>query len=252
MNTRHFFIPLAIIFSACGFNSKKESEIKIAKDLIKHSIAYHDPNGNWMHFKSTIQSNSSLWKNDGVKEKNTAELFFDNQNGVFKIHSITNEIELKGEMSRDTCYNQILNEITEDIALKYKQTLGCNGINFYKDYYAYLIGLPMKLLDSESIINDTIFERQYNGIKYDVVKVNYQPLDKNPSWYFYFNKKNHSFELCKFTSRKDENKGGEYIIYNQEKNVQGMKLKGQQVWLYNKPTLDTLAVDNLHFKVSNE
>jgi hypothetical protein len=99
-----------------------------------------------------------------------------------------------------------------------------------------------------SLINDTIFQRVYDGKKYDVVKVQYEPLDKNPNWYFYFDKKDHSFQLCKFTSREDENKGGEYIVYNDEFDWQGMKLKGQQVWLYNTATLDTLAVDDLEFE----
>lgn len=250
MATRYFFFFFILIILSCRSNSKKQSplpEITSAKDLILHSIAYHDPSGNWMNFKSNIEIKTDLWKKEGGIEKSTRTLFFDRTQSVFKMSSSRDGIELKGEINRDTCYNQPLSEIPAEKVAKFKSILGCQGITFYKDYFTYLIGLPMNLLDTQAIIDHTILERTYNDIKYDVVKVTYEPLDKNPPWYFYFNKKNHAFELCKFTSREDENKGGEYIIYNHKKNVQSIKLSGQQVWLYNTPNLDTLAVEDLLF-----
>jgi len=252
MKTQYFILLLIFIISACKSDYKEISNqsIKTGKDLIQRSIEYHDPNGKWIHFKSSIHIDASLWKSEETKEKITTELFFDNRNGVFKQYFLMNKIKLKGEVSNDTCYNQALTEIPEENATQYAKMLGCKGITLSKDYYSYLIGLPMKLLDAEAIVNDTIFERTYNEIKYDVVKVNYEPFDKNPSWYFYFNKNNHALELCKFTSREDENKGGEYIIYNQEKDIQGMKLRNQQVWLHNNSGLDTLAVENYQFNPS--
>ncbi len=268
MNNRYIFLLITFTIFACRYTDKKEpilNDINTAKDLIKRSIAYHDPNGNWRHFKSNIEINSSVfWENGGVAAKTDSKLFFDNHKGVFKIYSLRNstefingikyrnEIKHKGEISKDTCYNIVLNEMLPEVSSKYKWLYGCNGITFFRDYYSYLIGMPMKLLDSEAVINDTIFERTYNDIKYDVIKVNYNPIDKEPVWYFYFNKKNHAFELCKFTSIEDENKGGEYIIYKQEKNIQDMRLKSQQIWLYNTPELDTLGIDNLQYqKITN-
>ena len=250
MNTRYLFLFLILTTFSCRTSSKKlslPSEITTAQDLVLRSVAYHDPDGNWVNFKSNIAIKTDLWKKEGGIEKSTRALFFDRSQGVFKMQSTRNGIELKGAISQDTCYNEPLSEIPAEEAAKFKSVLGCKGITFYKDYFTYLIGLPMNLLDSGAIIENTILERTYNGVKYDVVKVTYKPLDKKRPWYFYFNKKNHAFELCKFTSRESEDTGGEYIIYNHQKNVQGIKLGGQLVWLYNTPTLDSLAVEDLLF-----
>ena len=243
---------ILLIFVASSFKSSfkeifdQDSQIT-AKDLIKLSVDYHDPKGNWKNFKSTIQMNALITRKGEEQETSKSELVFNNQKGVFKMYSLSDEIEFRGEISKDTCYNKASNELSPELSKKYKKILGCEGIQFWKDYYSYLIGMPMKLMDPEAIVNDTIFERTYNDVKYDVVKVTYEPLEKNPIWYFYFNRKNHAFELCKFTSREDENRGGEYIIYNKEEMVQGMRLKSEQIWLYNTAKLDTLAVDNLKF-----
>lgn len=250
MHIRYLFLFFILTILSCRSNSKKQSllpEITTAKDLILHSIAYHDPSSNWANFKSNIEIKTDLWKKEGGIQKSTRTLFFDRYQSVFKMHSFRDGIELKGAINRDTCYSEPLSEIPAEKAEKFKSVLGCQGITFYKDYFTYLIGLPMNLLDTNAIIDNTILERTYNGIKYDVVRVTYEPLDKNRPWYFYFNKNNHAFELCKFTSRENENKGGEYIIYNHKKNMQGMKLSGQIVWLYNTPSLDTLAVEDLLF-----
>ena len=250
MNTRYLFLFLVLTILSCRTNSKIPSslpKITTAKDLILHSVAYHDPSGNWVNFKSNIDIKTDLWKKEGNIEKSTRALFFDRNQSIFKMHSTRHGVELRGEINQDTCYNQALSEIPADKASQFKSILGCQGITFYMDYFNYLIGLPMNLLDNGSIIDDKILERTYNGVKYDVVKVNYEPLDKKRPWYFYFNKKNHAFELCKFTSREDENNGGEYLIYNHKKNVQGIKLSSQIVWLYNTPTLDTLAVEDMLF-----
>ncbi len=251
MNARYLFLLLILTILSCRSISKKSalpSEIKIAKDLILHSIAYHDPSGNWNNFKSNIEIKTDLWKKEGEIQKSTRALFFDRSQRIFKMQSTRDGIELKGAITKDTCYNQPLSEIPAEKVEKFKSILGCQGITFYKDYFTYLIGLPINLLDTEAIIDQTILERTYQGVKYDVVKVTYKPVDKKRPWYFYFNKKTHAFELCKFTSREDEAKGGEYIIYNHKKNVQGTKLSGQMVWLYNTPSLDTLAVEDMLFR----
>ena len=241
---------MSLIIFACKQSTTIPKEIKTAKDLIQYSIHHHDPKGNWSEFKSSVTFSTSFWKKDGSIDKSSSSVSFDNANQSFSSRSESNGIEIIGLVNPDTCFNAPTTEISAEQQEKIKRALGCDRITFMRDYYSYLVGMPMKLNDENAIINDTIFQRIYDGKKYDVVKVQYEPLDENPNWYFYFDKKDHSFQLCKFTSPEDENKGGEYIIYNDEFDWQGMKLKGQQVWLYNTATLDTLAVDDLNFGIS--
>ncbi len=256
MKNLNIIIPFVVIatltlitlsFTKINQNRTKIQEVSNAKELIQKSIAYHDQKGNWKNFEATIIANTTFQEPKRKGQERTTELYFNNKNGEFKIYSKSPTIEYRGEIGKDTCYNSALNELSEEVASKYKSVLSCDGISFYKNYYSYLIGMPMKLEDNQAIINDTLFERTYNNVAYDVVKVNYEPLDKSPVWYFYFDKNTHAFELSKFTSREDENKGGEYIIYNNEEKVNDIILKTQQVWLYNTPNLDSLAVDNFTF-----
>ncbi|MEO0471573.1 MAG: DUF6503 family protein [Bacteroidota bacterium] len=241
------FFLLTLGLLACGPKPEKTPPIHSAQDLIQQSIAYHDADGHWQEFTSAIEINSVITRRGGSKDERTTGLSFDNQQGVFQIRSSTNGIDFTAEANPDSCFINFARVLSGEDSAQMKSVLGCAGVSRYKDYYTYLIGLPMKLSDPEAIVQDSIMERSYGGKTYDVVKVNYEPLDTEPAWYFYFDQESHAFALCKFTSKDDENKGGEYILYNQETVVDGMKLFKQIVWLYN-PEQDTLAVENLRFE----
>ena len=56
----------------------------------------------------------------------------------------------------------------------------------YRDYYTYLMGLPMKLKDPGTLISPQgiLIERQ--GTSYWMLKVTYEPEVGSDTWYFYF------------------------------------------------------------------
>ncbi len=250
MRVLGLYACLLITIVSCGLKATKNtnsSKKRTAKELLKHSINYHDPKGNWEKFKSKIRVTSSVWNTEKDIETSIDELFFDKEEDIFKIHTIDEEIELIGEIRRDTCYLKSIDVLSVELSKKYEAMLNCEGVKNRKNYYSFLIGLPMKLTDENAIVSDTILKRVYNQHVYDVLKVNYKPIAKNPSWYFYFHQKTHVLQLCKFTSLEDENKGGEYILFTKEQNVKGMQLKTEQVWFHNTAALDTLAVSKLHF-----
>ncbi len=250
---RYLFSLLVLVsWITIGCTGKKNvpkppKEIKTAMDLIRYSSHLHDPKGNWDQFQSSVHFNTLLWTKDGTTKASSSSIGFDLPNRTFMTRDTSMGLQLDGLVTPDTCYVKADQELNTEQEEKLARRMGCESVEFYRDYYSFLIGLPMKLNDTQAIVNDTILERVYAGKSYDVVQVRYEPLDKQPIWYFYFDKEDHSYQLCKFTSREDENKGGEYIIYNQPVKIQGIQLYKQQVWLYNTPTLDTLAVDDLQF-----
>jgi len=147
-------------------------EIRTAKDLILHSIYYHDPNRNWKNFKSIIFSKLISWK---TKKESSRAIYFNKPDGAFKCHRITDKITIESVIDKDTCYSKIIKAISEEEAERNKKRLYCKKAQWDKNINSYLFGLPMKLLDPEGIINDTILERTYDNIRYDVVKVKYDP-----------------------------------------------------------------------------
>lgn len=249
--TRLFcFLSGLILLVGCGTQPRvltQNGPVSAATELINKSIAYHDPRSNWLQVQSTVHINSVITRigEDTQHSKTTVDL--DNKHGVFKVHRVDDQVAFKGAITQDTCYNDILTELSVEDRAQYERLLGCKGATLYKNYYSYLLGIPMKLLDPEAIVNGDILQRTYDGVTYDVVKVQYEPLDSSYVWYFYFDKSTHAMSLCKFTSKEDELSGGEYLLYNGKQSYQDIIFSSEIIWLYNTPTLDTLAVEQLSF-----
>ncbi len=248
MIKRFFFLFVLAIYS-CQPNEKAipiPTNLSPAEQLLSQSIAYHDPQGNWSKLKSSVDVNTEL-RMDSIPELSQRHIHFNNLKGEFALNWDSKKIGLSGVINSDTCYVNPNKEISKEERNEIAANLGCERISMYKDYYHYLLGIPMKLMEDKAIITDSILQRTHDDIKYDVVKINYEPLDQMPSWYFYFDQKDHSLQLCKFTSAEDENEGGEYILYNGETLSNGIKFKKRHIWLYNTPERDTLAIEDYTF-----
>lgn len=251
MMHKAFLLFFLSFFVACtqSVEHKKSKTILLdtaAKKLIQKSIDYHDPQNNWAQLQSRVNVLTEL-KMDSLQAPLERSIQFDNKAGVFQLDWTAEKIPLKGLVNSDTCYTVSKQPINKEQEAKIAESLNCDRISMYKDYYHYLLGIPMKLLEEQAIITDSVLNRSYNGVEYDVVKINYEPLDKMPAWYFYFDKKDHSLELCKFTSAKDEAKGGEWIVYNGETTFNDIRFQKTHIWLFNTPERDTLAIEHYNF-----
>ena len=102
----------------------------------------------------------------------------------------------------------------------------------YQNYYTYLYGLPMKLKDAGTIIDENIILKEFNGENYLVLKVTYEKEVGKDTWYFYFDQTTYALKRYQFFHDESKN-DGEYIVLDQELLVNGIKIPKNRSWYYN-------------------
>lgn len=202
--------------------------------LLDKSIEYHDPNNSWKTFNDTLnvamETPNNLNRNSKIIINLPEEQFY--------LKTEKDTLVAEYNLKKDEC-SIALNGKTNlsDDVLK-TNNLSCDRANFYKNYYTYLYGLPMKLKDEGTIINDNVERKTFKGKDYLVLKVNYDSEVGKDIWYFYFNPKNYAMEVYQFY--KTDNKGaikkdsGEYILLTEEEIINGIKMPKNRAWYYNK------------------
>jgi hypothetical protein len=123
--------------------------------------------------------------------------------------------------------------------------LSVNRAFFYKNYYTYLYGLPMKLKDDGTIIHQKVNKKTFKGKEYLVLKVTYKTAIGKDTWYFYFNPETYAMEVYQFF--KETKDSGEYVLLSDLETINDIKMPKVRAWYYN--TNDTyLGTDILSKK----
>ncbi|MDF2157842.1 DUF6503 family protein [Algoriphagus sp. CAU 1675] len=203
MQSSYFYFVICLLAFSC--NSISGSKPKTGRELILKSIEYHDPTNNWSHLKATLVIQDSL---PPGRDSRFYEVFLDNSNSKmgYKINGLSYEV------IQDSLI-QIVGEIEEERALR------------MRNYYTYLWGLPMKLMDAGTVIEDSIRHEILGGKEYLVARV---PYDKD-TWYFYINPENFRMEAYKFF-QDEANLVGEIIYLQKEIEFNSLRIPAQRTW----------------------
>ena len=103
----------------------------------------------------------------------------------------------------------------------------CELAAFYKDYYTYLFGLPMKLKDDSTNISEVVERKTFKGKEYLVLKSSYDEALGSDVWYFYFDPETYAMEIYQFFKTENgimKKDSGEYILLSEEKTIDGIKM----------------------------
>lgn len=188
------------------------------EQIVAKSVAYHDPEGLWSNLQSIYLFDE--YRADGTIRETTVSL--DLPRNQFMINRAGNYQYL---LNPDT-FQIIAGEITPERA----ETI--------KNYYLYLWGLPMKLLDAgtplESWVADTL-----KGKETYKVRVNYE----KDTWFFHFDRQN--FEMIGYSFYQDkELQKGERIELSQPRKMGNMIIPTVREW-YTLPEQKYLGKDHL-------
>lgn len=214
------------------------------KELVKKSIQYHDPENKWSTFNDSLLVTMETPKSSdrvSLIKINLPESYF---YVSAKKDTLTTEYTVKD----DNCTIALNGNTNLTEAVKTKHKLSCDRAKLYRNYYSYLYGLPMKLKDKGTVIDDTIEQKTFKGKTYNVVKVTYDKAIGSDVWYFYFNPTNNAMQVYQFY--KTDNNGnikpdsGEYILLDQTETISGIKMPKNRAWYYNKND-DLLGTDIL-------
>lgn len=209
--------------------------------LIEKSIAFHDPENNWRNFKSRLNFTTERPDRPDGKRK----VFIDNKKKKFSFWAQHDEGLLSYMVTKDkpTALWNNTTDIPEDLAKKYR--ISDDRATMYRDYYTYLYGMPMKLLDEGTIIHPEVTQADFYGKKYDKVKVTYDQEVGDDIWYFYFDPETHALEAYQFFHDEAKN-DGEYILFEELIEVDKVKIPRIRKWYYNKDE-KFLATDILEY-----
>jgi hypothetical protein len=113
----------------------------------------------------------------------------------------------------------------------------CETARLYKNYYTYLYGLPMKLKDPGTQIDEKVERREFKGKEYLVLKVSYEEGVGSDIWFFYFDPKSYAMEIYQFFKGDPSGTGkdtGEYILLSEEETIYDIRMPKVREWYYNK------------------
>ncbi len=221
-------VLIAILILLMPMVSCEKNSPLSAEEIVKKSIAYHDPNDNWKNFSYQLELSAEIA--DGSIRFSTIEI--DNRRGYFRY--IDKERDIDVGIVMDSCF------AFDDKPIKCKRT------KTIRDYWVFLSGLPMKLMDQGTVLDSIVVEEKFESFDCFKVKVQY-PKDV---WYFYIDKEN--FALRGKTFYKDEAKNrGEKMILTGEVNIDGLKLSKARKWINTHDSV-YLATDKIiNFKKLN-
>jgi hypothetical protein len=103
---------------------------------------------------------------------------------------------------------------------------------FWRDYFSFLAGLPMKLRDPGTIIDPTPISTTFEGSDVLALRVSYDPDVGGDTWYFYFDPDSASLVGCRFYHDESAN-DGEYIVLEGLIESGGVRIPRNRRWYVN-------------------
>jgi hypothetical protein len=197
-------------------------------ELLEKAIQFHDPNGNWETFEGSFLVRMET-PNSAPRESN---IQINVSKEYFSVKAIRDTVSTVYTMRKGVCTAEINGNDNPSEVLKKKYSLNCERANMYKNYYTYLYGLPMKLKDEGTIIDQKVAKKVFKGKEYLVLKATYKQEVGKDTWYFYFDPKTYAMEVYQFF--KVAKDSGEYILLSGLETINGIKMPKDRAWYYNK------------------
>ena len=158
--------------------------------LLDKAIQYHDPNGVWETFQGTF----FVTIETPNKPNRDSEIKIDLPNEYFSLKWAREYLGAEYYLNKGQCQIQFSKKNpTPEEEKNYR--LDCDGAKLYKNYYTYLYGLPMKLKDKGTNIDEKVERRTFKGKEYLVLKVTYDQEVGKDTWFFYFDPKTYAMEV---------------------------------------------------------
>lgn len=233
---------LLLVISFLAFSCEKEMT---GEELLSKAINYHDPGNNWDSFNGELDI-TLLYADESVRESNIRinlpeEYFYARQT---KGESVTEYDLNKGECK--VMFNSKTEFSQEEME---EHRLHCEGAERTRNYYTFLYGLPMKLRDPGTHIDQKVEYKTVDGKEYVVLKATYDDEVGSDIWFVYFNPKTYAMEMYQFY-KKDESgnmdpESGEYIMLSEEMVVQDIRMPKVRSWYFNKNN-EFLGTDTLN------
>ena len=205
-----------------------------AQELLDKAVKYHNPNGNWPTFNGELNVRMDTPNNSSRYSRILINLPKD----YFQVSATRDSVTSTFIINKEKC-KLLLSDSIRIANLKEQPTRSyCESAKLYKNYYTYLYGLPMKLKDKSTIIDENVARKTFKGKTYLVLKASYDKSVGSDVWYFYFDPNTYAMEIYQFF-KTDANgvikrDTGEYILLTEIETINGIKMPKKRAWYYNK------------------
>lgn len=176
-------LALLLVLGACEPRGEGGASTP-ADRLVARSVDFHDPEGVWWSRPLGLRWVSSR---PGGEER-IARLEIDNAASTFEL-----EMELRGhalEMSvdGDSVRTLVDGAPAEGASAEVRERLRLHREDglYWRNYFLYLVGLPMKLADPAAELAEAPDTVEFGGRRVLGVTVRYDPDDRYPWWELYF------------------------------------------------------------------
>ncbi len=218
------FIFTCIFFF--GINATTSAQELTGKELLEKSINFHDPTNTWSKFNGKLKVTMSTPKGT----PRVSDININLQQEYFSVTAVRDTISKTYTLDKGVCTTSIKEKT------KAGKSTPCETAEFYKNYYTYLYGLPMKLKDEGTNISEKVKRSTLNNKEYLVLEAKYDQAVGSDVWYFYFDPTTYAMEAYQFyksdngTIKKDS---GEYILLSEITTINNIKFPKERAWYYN-------------------
>lgn len=200
-----------------------------SQEVLDRAIAFHDPENHWRTFSGTMRIDMET-PNSGLRST-VLELDFPEQ--YFKTTVTKDNTTIESELAKGECTLKLNGDTNIPTKLKDSLKISCDRAKRMKNYYTYLYGLPMKLKDPGTLLDDRVLKKTFKGKEYLVLKATYAQDVGEDTWYYYFDPKTFAMEVYQFYHDESKN-DGEFILLSELLTVNDIKLPKVRAWYYNK------------------
>ena len=212
-----------------------------AKQLLDKTIAYHDPNNTW----STFNGEFTVVMTTPNNSERTSKISINLPKEYFGVTATRDSVTTTYTINKGICEMRYNGKLLDSIQAKEKN-LSCDRAQLYKNYYTYLYGLPMKIKDPGTILDEKVEKTSFHGEEFYKLRVDYEEEVGKDVWYFYFDTKDFLLRYYQFYHDLSKN-DGEYILLSEEEVVQGIKMPKIRAWYMNNDDR-YLGTDVLYFQ----
>ena len=220
------FISLFFLFTLSSLHSQTLS----AEELLNRSIAFHDPSGQW----DMTDIEMVLSMESPSRPSRASKVNISNQRGTFKLsyvnrgHLISYEVDANDSAAVYADFELATNRKDID-----SLDLSTQRAKRWRDYYTYLYGMPMKLKDEGTQLNEDSWSDTFNGEEVLAMRVTYAAEVGQDVWYFYFNPDTYALVGYRFYHDESLN-DGEYVVLDGIEIQGGLRIPQHRYWYMNE------------------
>lgn len=229
-------LALSVFLSGCSAADGEGGEIPASSEpltggeaLLERSIAFHDPDGVWS--EKTISLSWNGTDGDGG-ERVALDMTIEPDGSTFAMTGRYRGRTLDYSVAADRMSisvdgsTDIAPETSEELRLSREDGL------FWRSYFGFLVGLPMKLRDPGTRIDPDVIDTRFMDRAVQAIRVTYDPDVGADIWYFYFDPDTAELVGCRFYHDESVN-DGEFLVFEDVAVAGRLRLPMRRGWFVN-------------------